>query len=258
MNAPANIPAVLLLGGLGTRIAPLFPGIPKALVPVNGRPFLEIQLLWLRRSGFTRILLAAGHLADHLQAWLDAPRPPDLAGLDIALSREPAPLGTAGALLHALPALPPETPAICVFNGDSLTPRFRFPPPSHPSHSSHESHPSHKSHLPSPTLFVAPVPDISRYGSVRFDPATGQVLAFAEKSPRHVPGHVNAGIYLLPLSHLREAPARTPLSLENDLFPDWTSRGLLRAVPIPEPLLDMGTPEGYALTSEFLEKEPIS
>lgn len=239
----AKIPAILLLGGLGTRIAPLFPGIPKALIPVNGRPFLEIQLLWLRRSGFTRILLAAGHLADHLQAWLDAPRPPDLAGLDIAIVRESSPLGTAGALLHALPALPPDTPAVCVFNGDSLAPRFHFAPPPQPSH---------------PTLCVTPVPDVSRFGTVRFDPATRQVLAFAEKSPAHVPGHVNAGIYLLPLSLLRDAPARRPLSLENDLFPEWTRQSLLRAIPIPEPLLDMGTPEGYALTSEFLKKEPIA
>ena len=251
MQPQPNIPAILLLGGLGTRIAPLFPGIPKALVPVNGRPFLEIQLLWLRRSGFSRVLLAAGHLADHLQAWLDAPRPPDLADLDIALSREPAPLGTAGALLHALPALPPSTPAVCVFNGDSLAPRFHFAlPPLSPSHSSHPSHP--------PTLYVTPVPDVSRYGSVRFDPATGRVLAFAEKSPDRVPGHVNAGIYLLPLSLLRDAPSRRPLSLENDLFPEWTRLSLLRAVPIPEPLLDMGTPEGYALTSEFLKKEPVA
>ena len=76
--------AVILLGGKGTRIAERFPDRPKCLVPVAGRPFLEWQLDWLKRNGVVRVLLAAGHLADVLEAHLAA-RPAD--GLEIVLSR---------------------------------------------------------------------------------------------------------------------------------------------------------------------------
>ena len=113
--------AVILLGGKGTRIAAQFPDRPKCLVPVAGRPFLEWQLDWLKRNGVVRVLLAAGHLADVLEAYLAA-RPRD--GFDLVLSREPAPLGTGGALKYVEPLL--ATDPVLVFNGDSLTPRLDF------------------------------------------------------------------------------------------------------------------------------------
>ena len=114
-------PAVILLGGKGTRIAALHPDIPKALVPVLGRPFLEWQLDALSALGITRIHLAAGHLADRLSDWLSTALPPRFSALDITLSVEPAPLGTAGALLHALPSLTPDASTLFVLNGDTLT-----------------------------------------------------------------------------------------------------------------------------------------
>lgn len=113
--------AVILLGGKGTRLAAQFPDRPKCLVPVAGRPFLEWQFDWLKRNGIVRVLLAAGHLADVLDRYLAA-RPTD--GLDIVLSREPAPLGTGGALKFVEPRLASDP--VLVFNGDSLTPRLDF------------------------------------------------------------------------------------------------------------------------------------
>ena len=71
--------AMLLAAGLGTRLRPLTDTMPKALVPVAGRPFIEHQLLWLARNNIRRVHLAAGIKADRLEAWLAAPRPPDPA-----------------------------------------------------------------------------------------------------------------------------------------------------------------------------------
>ena len=68
--------AVILVGGLGTRLAEQFPDVPKGLVPVNGRPFLEWQLDWLRRGGITRVLLAAGHKGETFEHYF-AHRPAD-------------------------------------------------------------------------------------------------------------------------------------------------------------------------------------
>lgn len=242
---PTALQAVLLLGGAGTRIAALYPDLPKALVPVAGRPFLEHQLLWLARNGIRRVHLAAGIKAGRLEDWLAAPRPADLRGLQVTLSREPVPLGTGGALRHLLPILP-DAPAFLAFNGDSLSPNLVLPrlaPPARP-----DTAPAR--------LWVTPVPDASRYGTVTFDPATGHVRAFLEKAAT-APGHVNAGIYLIPRALLETIPAGGPVSLERDCLPRWAAAGRLVARPAPPPLLDMGTPDGLAAMTAFLSSSPV-
>jgi len=242
----APLPAVLLLGGAGTRIASLYPDLPKALVPVAGRPFLEHQLLWLARNGLRRIHLAAGIKAGPLEAWLGGPRPADLRDLDITLSREPAPLGTGGALRHLLPILP-DAPAFLSFNGDTLTPNLSLDlsallPSSFPL----RPFPS------SAHLWAIPVPDATRYGTLEFDPGTRHVTAFREKAAT-ASGHVNAGIYLIPRPLLETIPAGRPVSLETECLPRWAADGLLLAHPALPPPLDMGTPDGLAEMGRFLE-----
>ena len=87
--------AVILLGGKGTRIAAQFPDVPKALVPVAGRPFLEWQLDWLRQNGMTRVLLAGGYKADVLERYLGAAPYPGIWGMLRKLSGKPNPPGDA-------------------------------------------------------------------------------------------------------------------------------------------------------------------
>jgi len=95
-----TIEAVILLGGKGTRIQSLYSDRPKCLVPVAGKPFLLWQLEWLKRGGFQRIHLAAGHMAAVLQEWVATNAP---AGMEITLSVEPEPRGTGGAIRFAEP-----------------------------------------------------------------------------------------------------------------------------------------------------------
>lgn len=226
-----DILSVILLGGAGTRIASLYPDLPKALVPVARRPFLEHQLLWLAHNGLRRVHLAAGIKAGPLEAWLAAPRPADLRGLDITLSREPSPLGTGGALRHLLPILPGAR-AFLSFNGDTLTPNLDL-----------------SATLPSDFstahLWAIPVPDATRYGTLEFDSSTHRVTAFREKAAT-ASGHVNAGIYLLPRALLETIPDGRPVSIETECLPHWAAAGRLLAHPASPPLLDMGTPDGLA------------
>lgn len=238
---PPPLPAILLLGGAGTRIAALYPGLPKALVPVAGRPFLEHQLLWLARNGLRRVHLAAGIKAGPLKDWLAAPRPADLRDLDITLSREPTPLGTGGALRHLLPILP-DAPAFLSFNGDTLTPNLSLDL-SLPTAGPHAH------------LWAIPVPDATRYGTLDFDPATRRITAFREKAAT-ASGHVNAGIYLIPRPLLETIPDGPPVSLETECLPRWAAASLLLAHPAPPPLLDMGTPDGLAQMTHFLQSPP--
>ena len=241
---PAVIPqAVILLGGKGTRIAAQFPDRPKCLVPVAGRPFLEWQLDWLKRNGVVRVLLAAGYKADVLEAHLAA-RPAD--GLEIVLSREPAPLGTGGALKFVEPQLVSDP--VLVVNGDSLTPNLDFSTLWKTGHGFF--HTVEKRWPGCAALLVAPIENAGRYGTVEFD-ADGFATAFREKADRTA-GFVNAGLYLLPRNAVAEIPAGRAVSLETEIFPALAAHRRLVAIPIPPPLLDMGTPDGLAAMERFL------
>ena len=237
--------AVILLGGQGTRLAAQFPGLPKCLVPVAGRPFLEWQLDWLKRNGIRRVLLAAGHKAEVLEKHL-ADRPPD--ELDLLLSREPAPLGTGGALKFVEPQL--ATDPVLVLNGDSLLPNLDFS--TQWKNVSGFFHTMEKSFPQCGKLFVAPIAAAGRYGTVECG-ADGFVTAFREKAERAA-GFVNAGLYLLPRALITAIPGGRAVSIETEIFPALAARRQLVALPAPPPLLDMGTPDGLAALDAFLRR----
>ncbi len=238
--------AVILLGGKGTRLAAQFPDRPKCLVPVAGRPFLEWQFDWLKRNGVVRVLLAAGHLADVLERHLAA-RPAD--ELDVALSREPAPLGTGGALKYVEPQLVSDP--VLVINGDSLTPKLDFSTLWKTGQGFFRAVEKKFPHCGK--ILATPIENAGRYGTVEFDP-DGFVTAFREKADRAA-GFVNAGLYLLPRDVVAGLPAGRAVSLETDVFPALAAQRRLVAIPIPPPLLDMGTPDGLAAMEAFLRAE---
>ncbi len=109
---------VILAGGLGTRLRPVAPDIPKALVPVAGRPFIEHQFDLLRRQGLHDILLSIGHLGDQIERHVGDG---SAFGMKVQYAREdPRQLmGTGGALVQALPQL---EDCFLVLYGDSYLP----------------------------------------------------------------------------------------------------------------------------------------
>jgi NDP-sugar pyrophosphorylase family protein len=120
-DSPELIPTAILAGGLATRLRPLTETTPKALIEVNGKPFLWHQLEFLKRSGIHRIVLLVGHLGEKIQErFADGAE----LGLKIEYSFDgPSLLGTAGAIRHALPLLPQR---FFVLYGDSyLTCNYR-------------------------------------------------------------------------------------------------------------------------------------
>lgn len=112
-----TLQVVILAGGFGTRLQPLTKEIPKALIPVCGKPFLQYQLNWLSRHGLRNVVLCVGHLADKIEAFAGDGR---AFGMQIAYSREEGDLlGTAGVLRKAETLLEDD---FCVLNGDSYLP----------------------------------------------------------------------------------------------------------------------------------------
>ncbi len=102
---PQKLTGLILAGGLGTRMRPFTESMPKCLIPVNGRPFLDIQLELLAKNNVGRIVLSTGYLGHKIEDYLNSH---GTYGVDVDVCHEKEELGTGGALLHALPLLPEE------------------------------------------------------------------------------------------------------------------------------------------------------
>jgi len=222
--------ALILAGGEGTRLRPLTHNIPKPLVPVLNRPFLEYTLAHLRRHGVTEVVLALGHMADQIKAHFGDGTG---FGVRIAYSLEPSPLGTAGAVKQAQALLGKR---FFVFNGDvymelDLTAMAA----------------SHRGSEALASIALITVRDPSRYGVVE-TARTGKVRRFLEKP---APGltrarTINAGCYILEREALDSVPAGQPFMFERDLFPSLLARGVsIYGYRARGYWVDMGTPQGY-------------
>ena len=92
------LPVIILAGGLAKRMRPLTENIPKSLLPVNGKPFIDYQLEFLRKNGINRIIMCLGYLGELIEQYVSSAS----FGIDIAFSYDGAyPLGTGGAVRKA-------------------------------------------------------------------------------------------------------------------------------------------------------------
>lgn len=227
-----ELQAVILCGGAGTRLRGVLDGVPKALAPVAGQPFLDHVLLKLRDAGLRQALLCIGVHADAIRARYRACPVP---GMALSFSEEREPLGTGGALRNAAPAILGET--FLLLNGDTFVDldvdRFLA---------------QHRRDAAAITLALAHVANGERYGAVELD-ERGQVRSFHEKAIRPsgnaepAAAFINAGWYLLQREVLQSVPKAPPaVSLEFDVLPRWIGRGLYGYVTDGY-FIDIGVPE---------------
>ncbi len=233
--------AVLLVGGQGTRLRPLTVNTPKPMLPVAGVPFTVHQITRARDAGVTRIVLATSYRADVFREFIDGE---DL-GIEIVIATEDEPLGTGGAIRHALPHLhsAPDDPVL-IFNGDVLTGVDIAGLVS-----------GHVASGSDVTLYLTPVEDPRAYGLVPTD-ADGRVTAFLEKptTPEEIVTHnINAGCYVFRRSVIDSIPAGRPVSVERETFPGLLRDGaLVRGVVDTGYWLDLGTPLAFVQGSADL------
>lgn len=223
-----DLPVVVLCGGLGTRLRPVVSDRPKALAPVDGAPFLRLQLEPLRERGARHFVLCVGHMAEQIEsAFGDG----SALGVRIDYSRDGEKLlGTGGALKRADRFF---APAAIVVNGDTyidvdLRELVRV-------------HSSARERGAVATLTLARVPDAGRYGAVEVE--GDRVTGFREKVAGGG-GWVNAGVYVIEHELLARVPPNEVVSLERDVFPAALRDGLsLAAFEQDEPFTDIGTPD---------------
>ncbi|MBI4302656.1 MAG: NDP-sugar synthase [Chloroflexi bacterium] len=224
--------ALILVGGEGTRLRPLTANVPKSMVPVVNRPFLEHMLEYLKKHHITEIVLALCYLPDHIQHHFGDGHD---FGVKLTYVVEECPMGTAGAVKNAAQYL---DDTFAVFNGDvftdlDLTTMAAF----------------HKENQALVTIALTPVEDPTMYGVVETD-SQHRILRFIEKPSWDAisTNMINAGTYIMEPSVLDHIPAQTWFQFEQDVFPALLRHGeLLYGYPSQTYWLDIGTPEKYLM-----------
>lgn len=233
--------ALVLAGGLGTRLRECVSDRPKVLATVAGRPFLAHVLDPLVACGVRRIVLCTGYLGEQIEAEFGA----SYGSAEILYSHEDEPLGTGGALVHAMAHV--ATERVLIVNGDSYCDAsyaafLRWS----------------ESEGADAALIAVEVPDGSRFGRIEFDGET-RVATFQEKGAvEEGPAFINAGVYQFTSATVRRFPRTTPLSLEIDVLPSLLASPGLHAWRATGRFIDIGTAESYRDADAFFAAEVLA
>jgi len=239
-GGPDRVDAIILAGGLGTRLRGVIGNLPKTLAPIKGKPFLDIILNRLNNYSFIgHVVIAVGYMGDKIRS--------EYAGshrycFEIRFSEEKELLGTGGALKKSIKYATTED--VIALNGDyyvdvDLVDLYRY----------------HCDRAADFTMVVSEVDDMRRFGGVTMDGA-GKITGYAEKGGYNeagpLPGAVNAGVYLFQRRVFDAVPNSVPLSLERELFPGFISKNFYGYVS-KGMFIDIGTPESYTIAGCSLE-----
>lgn len=229
--------AIILVGGLGTRLRPVTYDIPKALVPIRNKPFLGYTIDLLREAGVEGVILSLGYLPDPIQAYI-AERD-DLDGFTVDYAVEDRALGTAGGIRNAEQFLRDDGPVV-VLNGDVLTGMELGS-----AIREHEANEAARA-----TITLTSVEDPTAYGLVEVEHDM-KVRRFLEKpsSDEITTNLINAGIYVLDRDVIRAISANQEVSIEREVFPHLQDEGGLYAYVSSSYWRDIGTPRSYLAAS---------
>ena len=223
-----SLPAVVLVGGEGTRLRPLTERTRKDMLPLVDRPLLAFTFEHLRRHGVERAIVSCGYLPTQIRGHFGD----DYAGLGLEYCIEDEPLGTGGGIAYAARGL---RETFFALNGDSLR-----------EADLDELVAFHRRSRAKATILLTPVADPSRYGLVRLA-GDGRVATFLEKPrPEEIDTNlINAGLYVLEPDVLDLVPPGRAVSIERDVFPRLAAEGTVYGLALPGYWLDVGTPDSY-------------
>jgi mannose-1-phosphate guanylyltransferase / phosphomannomutase len=243
--------AVIIAGGLGTRLRPLTYNTPKPIVPVANRAFVLHQIELLRQHGISEVILNLHYLSDSIKSILDDGK--DL-GIKIVYSIEEHPLGTAGAVKNAEEFF--DDGPMVVFNGDVLT-----------DINISQIVDFHKKKKAKVTLTLTRVEDPTAYGLILTDkesrvshfiekPSWEQLANLSAEGPADT---INAGIYVIDPKIFKNVPKGVEYSFERQLFPELLEQG--------EPIygyisdrywIDIGKPTQYQSAHEAILRNEVA
>ena len=219
--------AIVLAGGLGTRLRSVISDLPKPMAPVNDWPFLSYILDQLHEAAATKIVLAVSYKAETIKDYFQD----SYKGIPLEYSVEDEPLGTGGGILKALALV--RAPHVLVINGDtffkiSLQELYQF-------------HREHNAHL---TLAARQVENSDRYGSLMLG-SDARIIGFNEKSSSSN-SLINGGIYVIDKKFIEGLNLPAKFSFEKDILEKYFQAYRFLGKVEDAPFIDIGIPEDYA------------
>jgi D-glycero-alpha-D-manno-heptose 1-phosphate guanylyltransferase len=220
-----NIPALILAGGLGTRLKHLIPDLPKPMAPVAHKPFLYYILKQLQIQGIKDVYLSVGYKSESIQNYFHN----HFHSLQIHYIHENEPLGTGGAVKFAFEQIPAEN--ILVINGDTFL-NFELSSFIH----SHQNE--------NVSIALKYIESSDRYGFVEFE--DNYVTGFSEKSNKIKNGWISAGIYLINKKfYLSHSPSQKNFSIEKDFFEKIFQNHPIKVHLVNNYFIDIGISDDY-------------
>jgi D-glycero-alpha-D-manno-heptose 1-phosphate guanylyltransferase len=219
--------AIILAGGFGTRLQPVLTDIPKPMAPINNKPFLAYLIDYLAQQGVHDIILSVHYLREQIQAYFKS----DYAGVAIRYAIEESPLGTGGAMVHALTQIPVKE-SVFVLNGDTFV-KLDYK----------AMYAQHTSRHAALTMALRPIDDCHRYGKVITE--QGVIVDFQEKGDTSA-GWINAGVYLLQPDTFTPFQLPAQFSFETDFVQPNLAALKPQSFAADDYFIDIGIPEDYA------------
>ena len=230
--------AIILAGGLGTRLHGVVDDVPKSMAPVNGVPFLEYQLTYLSDWGIKNAILSVGYKKEMIMEHFGN----HYKDLDIIYAIEDEPLGTGGAIKRSMEFVTARN--VLVMNGDTF---FKV--------SFDKLLMVYQIKKSKMMLVLKELPDVSRYGSVSID-YNGKVTGFAEKGVSRGKGFVNGGVYYINKAYFESLKMPEKFSFEKDFLEKYYKTEDFHGMVCNQYFLDIGVPEDYKKAQdEFKEFE---
>ena len=225
----------ILCGGKGTRFQEVREDIPKALVPINGIPFLDLLINDLVDQGCQRIILGTGYLSEQIESHIKKRN-----AANFLISVEKLTLGTGGAIRHALNLF--QSDQVLVLNGDSYI-----------AFSVKSLMNFHISQHAETTILLSSETRGTDYGNVVLD-EDHCIRAFQEKPQLSEGQLINAGVYCLQYELIRQQ-SEGKASIERDWFPQWIFSNRVLGMVLPKPFYDIGTRERFELAKQKIKKK---
>ncbi|MFT3911922.1 MAG: nucleotidyltransferase family protein [Ferruginibacter sp.] len=219
--------AIILAGGLGTRLRSAVPDLPKCMAPVAGKPFLHYVIDYLQQQGITSFILSLGYLHEVIEDYVNNNYP----ALDVKYSIEEEPLGTGGAIKLACGKASEEN--VIVLNGDTM---YKI--------DVNKLLSFHQQQHASCTLVLKPMQDFERYGVVEID-EENHIQSFKEKQ-YYEHGLINGGVYAINVVKFLSIDLPTKFSFEKDYLEKYYTSEKMSGMIQDEYFIDIGIPEDFA------------
>lgn len=230
--------AIILAGGLGTRLKPITKDMPKPMVLIGNKPFLAILLDYLITQSVQRVILSVGYKAEKIIEYFQH----EYKSCEIVYSVETESLGTGGAILYALEKVKSAN-NIFILNGDTFFPvNFK---------NIYDFH-SHKQ--ADITIAIKPMNNFDRYGTVTLE--NDRIIGFTEKKKTNF-GYINGGIYLLRKNIFDNFSMSSKFSFENDFLSHFYDKMNLYGYVDNHYFIDIGIPEDYHKANYEIRKNML-